>query len=164
MAVLSFGWSFAFAQGVNKPPSQQAPAVAPQEGASVPEPAVAQAVAQQAAPAQEEQKLKDPFESYLPNQEKPEEVSPSAGKAGVAEETFDTSSLQVTGLVWGTENPKAIINGNVVGKGDVVNGGEIIDISKEGILFKYKEKEYLMKRQSAVTNPEQGQKEQGGKK
>ena len=99
--------------------------------------------------------LGDPFEEYFP---KPEEAETSVvvpdqflGPLGdmkmQEEKPFDTSSLKVTGIVWGSDKPKAIINDNIYGKGDVVNEGEIISITKDGILFKYYDKEYLMKRE-----------------
>ena len=58
----------------------------------------------------------------------------------------------MTGIVWGAENPKAIIDGNVMGIGDTVKEAKIVDISKEGILFDYKSKQYLMKREGASTS------------
>lgn len=152
LAILSFPWNFAFAQGAQTSPGPgNEETVAPANEEVSPE----TPGNEEAAPPKEWGELKDPFESYLPSQEK-EESSGGTGAPQAGEEaaTFDYSSLVVTGIVWGTENPKAIINGNVLGKGDTVNGGEIIDISKEGILFKYKDKEYLMKRQSAAVNPE----------
>lgn len=91
--------------------------------------------------------FKDPFVSALPA--KPVEIGsggPSQGGPS-EEEKFDYSALNVTGLVWGIDNPKAIINGEVVGIGDVVNEAEIMNITADGILFKYKDKEYLMRRQ-----------------
>ncbi|MFH0801948.1 MAG: hypothetical protein V2A78_06115 [bacterium] len=99
--------------------------------------------------------LKDPFESYLPSDEVPAlGQQPSLPQAEPeTPEEFDYTLLAVTGIVWGSAKPKAIINGDVVGKGDVVNGAEIIDISKEGILFKYNDKEYLMKRPSGAVRP-----------
>ena len=65
---------------------------------------------------------------------------------------FDYSSLKVTGLVWGAQMPKAIIDGNVVGIGDTVKEAKILDISKVGIMFDYKGKQYLMKREGAGTS------------
>ena len=108
---------------------------------------------QEASPKTEEgaADLKDPFISFLPSKQKevtPEISTQEQGPQAGEEEKFDYSSLNVTGLVWGTEKPKAIINGEVVGIGDVINEAEILNISDEGILFKYKDKEYLRKRQS----------------
>jgi len=96
----------------------------------------------------------DPFVPCFPP--KPEAaitVKPSTTQS--TEESraeFDYSSLKVTGLVWGGQKPKAIIDGNVVGIGDAVKEAKILDITKEGILFDYKGKQYLMKREGADTS------------
>jgi hypothetical protein len=57
-------------------------------------------------------------------------------------------SMTVTGIVWGTKQPRAIIDGEVYGEGDIVANTEakIKKIDEAGILFLYKKKEFLMKR------------------
>lgn len=97
---------------------------------------------------QDPEELRDPFRSFMPLEEIPAPVQEQAPVPveSSRDETFDYSSLSVTGLVWGTDKPKAIINGNIYSKGDIVNEAQILEINKEGILFKYKNKEYLMKR------------------
>lgn len=42
-------------------------------------------------------------------------------------------SLKVTGLVWNTDQPRAIINGQIVGIGDTVQDVKILNISKDSI-------------------------------
>jgi len=42
-------------------------------------------------------------------------------------------SLSIAGLIWNSDHPQAIINGEVVGVGDVVADAEITSISKAGI-------------------------------
>ena len=107
-------------------------------------------------PPEEEETLEDvpdPFVSSFPP--KPEAAGTeksSAPSAAELKDEFDYSSLKVTGIVWGAENPKAIIDGNVMGIGDTVKEAKIVDISKEGILFDYKSKQYLMKREGASTS------------
>jgi|GEM_PF-1200831 len=56
--------------------------------------------------------------------------------------------MTVTGIVWGTKQPRAIINGEVFGEGDIVTNTEaqVKRINEAGILFLYKKKEFLMKR------------------
>jgi hypothetical protein len=97
---------------------------------------------------QDSEELRDPFRSYMPAEEilAPGQEQAAAPVETSRDETFDYSSLSVTGLVWGTDKAKAIINGNIYSKGDIVNEAQILEINKEGILFKYKSKEYLMKR------------------
>ena len=41
--------------------------------------------------------------------------------------------LQITGLVWNTERPQAIVNSQVVSVGDTIGGNKIIAIRREGI-------------------------------
>lgn len=99
--------------------------------------------------------LGDPFEEYFPKPEESESLvvvpnqflGPLGSAVNVQEEKiFDASSFVVTGIVWGADKPKAIINGNIYGKGDKVDEAEIVNITKEGILFKYYDQEYLLKR------------------
>ncbi len=146
LAVLWFGSLFSFAQ-TNE---IVAPAEAPKEEAK--EETKEEPATTSEKPKDETADLKDPFISALPRKETAfisDMTSEQEISLGAEEEVFDYSSLVVTGLVWGTEDPKAIINGEVFGIGDAVNGGEIINISSDGILFKYKEKEYLMRRHGA---------------
>lgn len=101
------------------------------------------------APKEEILNFKDPFQTYLPFKKVLKELPqiPETTIAGTDKDKFDYSSLDVTGIVWGTDKPKAIINDEVFGIGDTVEGAEILNISKEGILLKYKDEEYLMKRE-----------------
>jgi len=112
-----------------------------------------------ASPVDDEQGSRNPFQPYLPGEESPVvEIYSTGGEGagglsqapeGTSENKFDYSSLRVTGSVWGNNMPKAIINDQVKGIGDVVNEAEILNITKEGILFKFKDKQYLMKREGA---------------
>ncbi len=42
-------------------------------------------------------------------------------------------AINVSGLVWGTNHPQAIIDGYIVEIGDMVSGVKIVDIQKSGI-------------------------------
>lgn len=99
---------------------------------------------------------RDPFASSLPIKSETKVVplstegqNPSQPGPG---EGFDYSSLKITGVVWGSDKPKAIINDDVVGVGSVVNGAEIMAINADGILFRYKDQDYLMKRRGQAGN------------
>ncbi len=101
------------------------------------------------------QSSRNPFQPYVIPEEEPavKEIygAGEGGEGGPSEDTpenkFDYSSLQVTGSVWGNNMPKAIINDQVMGIGDIVNEATILNITKEGILFEFKDKQYLMKRE-----------------
>ena len=106
-------------------------------------------------PPEEEDTLEDvpdPFVSSFPPKPEAAGTAKSSAQSAEPKDEFDYSSLKVTGIVWGAENPKAIIDGNVMGIGDTVKEAKIVDISKEGILFDYKSKQYLMKREGASTS------------
>jgi hypothetical protein len=155
LAVAAWGWcvSFSHAQTSEMKSLAQTPA-APQVPAPLP------ASAGNLTEQNQTEEIRDPFLSGMP---KPPAPEPTPGQQGLKtevssqpapEETFDYSSLKVTGIVWGTLDAKAIINGEVMGVGSVVNGAEIIKISEEGILFKYKDKEYLMNRHAVNAKPQ----------
>ena len=60
-------------------------------------------------------------------------------------ETFNPPvSLTVQGLVWGGAVPQAIINNKVVNMGDVIEGAEVIEISKNGVILLYKNRRYTL--------------------
>ena len=106
-------------------------------------------------PPEEEETLEDvpdPFVSSFPPKPEAAGAEKSSAQSAEPKDEFDYSSLKVTGIVWGAENPKAIIDGNVMGIGDTVKEAKIVDISKEGILFDYKSKQYLMKREGTSTS------------
>ncbi len=44
-------------------------------------------------------------------------------------------AMTVAGVVWNTDRPQAIINGQIVGIGDIVSGAKILEIQKMGITF-----------------------------
>lgn len=101
--------------------------------------------------------FRDPFQTSLPR--KPVEISMASTSGEPTLPTgLDNVSLRVTGIAWGTDRPRAIINDQVVGIGDVVTGTEnrldkieVIDISKEGILVKYQNQQFLLKRASGIS-------------
>lgn len=94
--------------------------------------------------------LKDPFVPSFPAPAV-EEAAEEAFVGAPPRAALDTSAFNVTGLVWGTLAPKAIIDGDVYGIGDVIRGKEakIVQIDKEGILFEFQGQKYLWKRLAA---------------
>ncbi len=104
------------------------------------------------ASTDDEQITRNPFQPYVSPEERAvvEEISadePPGLSSSDSEDKFDYSSLRVTGSVWGNDAPKAIINDQVMGIGSVVNDAKILNITREGILFEFKDKQYLMKRE-----------------
>ena len=52
----------------------------------------------------------------------------------------------IEGMVWNTEMPQAIVNGQVVRIGDIVEGLKILNIGKQGVTVDYAGENVLIKR------------------
>lgn len=89
-----------------------------------------------------------PVKVVAPKKEAPRDLSSAA--AAKPEGNFRASEMVVTGMVWGNLSPKAIINGEIYGVGDVVKDGKIESIDAQGIVFLYKDKKYLFTRERAL--------------
>ncbi len=50
---------------------------------------------------------------------------------------IEAPSLTITGLVWNTDTPQAIVNNQIVKLGDVIDGASIQAIHREGIDISY---------------------------
>jgi len=62
------------------------------------------------------------------------------------DEDIPTPRFKISGLVWNTEHPQAILNNAIVEIGDDVSGWVIADISERGVIVKTKtNKKYLIK-------------------
>lgn len=105
--------------------------------------------------------FRDPFQVSLPR--KPVEIdmaSPPAPSQANLPAGLDSFSFSVSGLAWGTDKPRAIINERVLGIGDVFTTAdasekiEVVDISKEGVLVKYGNQQLLLKRASGLPEKE----------
>ncbi|MFH0877908.1 MAG: hypothetical protein V1863_06785 [Candidatus Omnitrophota bacterium] len=103
--------------------------------------------------------FRDPFQASFPREPVQIEMGPTgSSSAPTAPTNFSNISLTVTGIAWGTDKPRAIINDRVVGIGDriaseIVNDSdkiEVLDISKEGVLVKYGNQQFLLKRASGL--------------
>ncbi len=53
----------------------------------------------------------------------------------------DTKASTLEGILWDEKNPKAIISGNIVGIGDRIGKGVIVDIKKNSVTVKVGEVE-----------------------
>jgi len=49
-------------------------------------------------------------------------------------------NMNISGLVWNTDRPQAIINGQITSIGDIISGVKIIDIQKTGITVLFRNK------------------------
>ena len=75
------------------------------------------------------QGLRNPFEQSALVSESAEE------EAGLKPEVGKLSQLTVQGIIWGSNLPQAIINNKVVKVGDVLEGAEVTDINKDGVII-----------------------------
>ncbi len=50
--------------------------------------------------------------------------------------------LDLMGILWDVESPQAIINGEIVGVGDMIKGNEVIAILKDRVILKNDEKKF----------------------
>jgi hypothetical protein len=77
---------------------------------------------------------RDPFRDYLP-------------KADLQKGKFQKQlgNIKVTGLIWDTDRPLAIINGKVCAIGDTVAGAKVIDINKKGVFLDFQGEIYMLR-------------------
>lgn len=87
---------------------------------------------------------RDPFIVQQPKEE-------PAEKPGEVEITLP--ALEIQGLVWGGENPQAIINGKVFKIGGVVEDAHIVDISKNGVDIFFQGRQFSIPAPAAAYAP-----------
>ena len=58
---------------------------------------------------------------------------PSTGYQPPPPAASNVGNMEVTGIIWNSDRPQAIINGKVVEMGDEVNGLKIVKIEKTGV-------------------------------
>jgi len=84
---------------------------------------------------------RDPFVCSLP--EKPKEILvQEISSRPEAENRLPEMNIQ--GIVWQSDNPQAIIDGQVVKVGDTIKEAKVIKIAKEGVSFVYQEKLFTL--------------------
>ena len=86
------------------------------------------------------QDLKDPFQP--PREEKKPEEEPKAEITPEVMPEIPLPSLEIQGLVWGGNLAQGIINKKIVRIGDMIEGAQIIDINKEGVIISFNKREY----------------------
>lgn len=83
------------------------------------------------------QNLRDPFINPF------EIIEEETGTAPAVE--IDLSNFHVQGMVWNTNKPQAVINNNVVEKGDMIDGAEILEIRRDGVYVLFDGRQYILK-------------------
>lgn len=99
--------------------------------------------------------LRNPFIPQLPAPKVADQIPveqgqdqpdiPFPGPEVVAEPEIVKPSFSISGLVWNTNMPQAILNGEVVSIGDVVESWTISDITNEGVEVTFQNKSFMIK-------------------
>lgn len=97
---------------------------------------------------------RNPFKSWLPVIEKiitppvktetvqPETQQPPPTKEEII--VIPPPMLEISGIVWNTKNPQAIINDQVVVIGDTIENSKVVDIRKDGVDVIFSEKLFTL--------------------
>ena len=96
------------------------------------------------------QDLKDPFQP--PREEKKPEEEPEAEIMPEVIPEIPLPFLEIKGLVWGGNLPQAIINKKIVKIGDIIEGAQVIDINKAGVIISFNKREYNLPSPCIVNN------------
>ncbi len=112
--------------------------------------------------------LRNPFEPQIPKPEiiEPvEEAVPEPEPEPIIKEQLPLyqpeekippptpDAYVITGLVWNTDRPQAVVNGKIVDIGDRLDYWEVVDINKTGIELSYREQNYVVKPKGAPNVP-----------
>ncbi len=54
--------------------------------------------------------------------------------------------FNITGLIWNSDRPQVIVDGNVLSVGDEIKGAKLLSVNKDGIKIEYKEFEFFIKK------------------
>lgn len=98
------------------------------------------------APVYSQTGYRDPFEPLIKEEE--EGTSRDASEKAIIEEPKELpADMAVEGILWGTDKPLTIINGEVYKVGDVIKdvGAEILKIEGNSVYIGYGEKIYKLK-------------------
>jgi len=55
------------------------------------------------------------------------------------------AGLSLQGIIWDEKNPKAMINGVIVKKGDTIQGNTVVEIRKQSVVLNDGERDFLIK-------------------
>ncbi len=54
--------------------------------------------------------------------------------------------FNITGLIWNSDKPQAIVDGNVLSVGDEIKGAKLLSVNKDGIKIEYKRAEFFIEK------------------
>ena len=107
---------------------------------------------------QEILEFKNPFTSLLPKKEiiKPRATQTTVSKTDKVEEQITLPELLITGLVWNSNRPQAIVNEQIVGIGDTIDDVTITNIEQGGIEILYQGKHFTINPNEQTAKSSQG--------
>ncbi|MBM3251549.1 MAG: hypothetical protein FJZ11_02035 [Candidatus Omnitrophica bacterium] len=88
---------------------------------------------------------RDPLMPVFPKKELKKELGEAMEPVAPGTEGIAAPALVIQGMVWGTDMPQAIIDGEIYKVGDQFLEAKILDINKEGIKLLYKDRIFIMK-------------------
>ena len=69
----------------------------------------------------------------------------SANQGMTVKDEIVAMNLSLEGLVWNSDKPRAIINGQIVKVGQKVVEAEVLDIKKDGVKMRYKGMDFYLR-------------------
>ena len=90
-------------------------------------------------------KFRDPFLPQV-HRDRPDQTQGISADSGDGEGS-GMPEFSVQGMVWNSDMPQAIINGQVYRVGDKIEEAQIIDIDKEGVRLLQRGKIYMLRTQ-----------------
>lgn len=88
----------------------------------------------------EGKRYRDPFKSLMPGKVSKEKTG----------EVASAPKLLLEGLLWNAVPPRAILSGEVVEAGDILQGVEVLRISKEGVTVRQSGVEFFLSRRGGA--------------
>lgn len=104
----------------------------------------------------EDTELRDPFISQLPQKEIPVKILTApitAPKVSAPVAPITPPPLQITGVIWNTLRPQAIVNGKIVDVGDRLGDLTILSIDRDFLEISYQGKNFEIGTQSQNNQP-----------
>jgi hypothetical protein len=83
---------------------------------------------------------RDPFKEQIPSRK----VQPKPDEPAQEEAPVTVDFLTVTGIVWESDRPQAIINGKIVTVGGAVDGAEVTAIDAAQVKVRFKGRQFVL--------------------
>jgi hypothetical protein len=104
----------------------------------------------------EEQEIEEEFideKTIEATEETAEEISPTVQTPVSIEKKIEPPKIRVTGLIWNTDRPQAIVNNTIMEIGDQIENFEIVKIYQQGIEVTFSGKTFIIEIDKDDINP-----------